>query len=610
MKLRLVALLGAASLAVGLLGVWGAAPPATTRAASRPATATTTAPDPAASFDAPKDGMGRVNRAAALREIMDYSPAGMNRRLGPDYSVYHKKDAAPEKFPDIYLVPPKPFGKGTRHYQIGGPYTSSGGDFSSTQGQILYVPDKGIGVERVTIIEWSNGCFIEKPEPPWHGGFGTEPTAGLWSKVAGNGLGMPLAAARGMGGWSNCGVIVFSSGFLGTAGTVTGHANDPYTSLPRNKVPTAISITNKSEFALVTVIDTDRMKGQVAVFALQGGGKKAHFAHEWHEDLPGAANVGWLTDMKLLGYIDLPDMALPTGICAVGNHTGGRLSGRDGNAGRLAEYDLNKQEDRDVFNKGGNGHYASSAGYAVVISKFEGKVTFIDLQPLFAKIRDMYFTTAENFKKSRDVGKGPKQWPYTFDADPTWKPAVIKTLDVQHPTAVIAPMDGKAKGRALVASRDGTLTLYSVGGLATEDEAKAEDIAEVGTTTIGHNPVWLAYTKGNSSTVLAVSRGDREIEWIKIDGDNAEVTKRLRDNRLIDPVYLEVADTHGISTSLLTVADFKGKKILNYRYSQLVFATQGGAKFGMGAKGDDEFECGGTYEFAGYPFVISASNVN
>jgi hypothetical protein len=27
------------------------------------------------------------------------------------------------------------------------------------------------------------------------------------------------------------------------------------------------------------------------------------------------------------------------------------------------------------------------------------------------------------------------------------------------------------------------------------------------------------------------------------------------------------------------VADFKGRKILNYHYSELVFATQGGARF-------------------------------
>ena len=84
----------------------------------------------------------------------------------------------------------------------------------------------------------------------------------------------------------------------------------------------------------------------------------------------------------------------------------------------------------------------------------------------------------------------------------------------------------------------------------------------------------------------------------------------MRDKRLLDPVFVEVSDTHGIETSLLTVADFKGRKILNYRYSRVVFATQGGAKFGMGPEGKDDFECGGILEFPGAPFCISATNVN
>ena len=61
---------------------------------------------------------------------------------------------------------------------------------------------------------------------------------------------------------------------------------------------------------------------------------------------------------------------------------------------------------------------------------------------------------------------------------------------------------------------------------------------------------------------------------------------------------------------LITVADFKGRKILNYRFSRVNFATQGGAKFGMGPEGTDEFECGGIMEFPGQPFCISATNAN
>ena len=41
---------------------------------------------------------------------------------------------------------------------------------------------------------------------------------------------------------------------------------------------------------------------------------------------------------------------------------------------------------------------------------------------------------------------------------------------------------------------------------------------------------------------------------------------------------------------LVTVADFKGRKIINYRCSPVVFATNGGARYGCGPKGTDEFE--------------------
>ena len=206
-----------------------------------------------------------LDSAAVLRELTDYSPAGINRRLGPDYRSYHPNDEG-ESFPDIYLVPektapPMPGFTQARHYQLGGPWTKEAGDFSSTQGQVLYVPDRplridpvthapneGIGVDRVTIIEMSNGCFTEKPEPPWWGGFRPEPLASAWVSEAGEKIGQPLAVARGFGSWANSGLILFSSGVIAAAGTVTGHGIDLTYTLPHNKLPLAISITNKNEF--------------------------------------------------------------------------------------------------------------------------------------------------------------------------------------------------------------------------------------------------------------------------------------------------------------------------------------------------------------------------
>lgn len=553
----------------------------------------------------------KLDRDAVVRELQDCTLAGMDRRLGPDYACYHQ--AGPqESFPNIWMVPAKKEPEG-RTYQIGGPWTKAAGDFSSTQGQILYVPDSGFfPMDRVTIIEWSNGCFTEAPLPPWHGGFRPEPAVEKWKQsVPGGELGLPVAMARGMGSWANNGLAVFSSGVVAAAGTVTARGLEPVVRLPPGKIPTGISITNKNEFALVTVCDTRQRKGQVAVLSPQVNGRQTGFVHEWHDDhawsLP---NVAVFTNLKLLGYVDLPGIEFPTGVCAVGNHEGGRMNGRDGNAGLLREYDLAVQADRDVFLKGSNAHYGSTAGFAVVLSKYEGKAAFLDLQPLFERVRQMYFTTADNYRQTRDSGLQPQQWPPTFDMCPAWRPPVVKVVDVPMPTAVVASLSGGEEGRALIASQDGRVGIYRVGGLASEAPAAAEDIERVGEVQVGRNPICLAYQKYGRNTVLAVSRGDREISWIKFAGQDAKIIRRLRDARLQDPVFVEVSDTHGIETPLLTVADFKGRKIINYRYGELIFATQGGARFGMGPQGEDDFECGGVLDFPGAPFAISATNVN
>ena len=272
----------------------------------------------------------------------------------------------------------------------------------------------------------------------------------------------------------------------------------------------------------------------------------------------------------------------------------------------LSHFDLGRPQVRDGFYKGNNADFCSKAGFAVVASRHENKVAFLDLQPLFQNVREMYFTTEENYRKTRN----PELWPPTFEEDPRWVPPVVAVVEQPQPTAVLASMSGGPKARAFVASRSGEIRVYKVGGLATEAPAAAAEISVAATVEAGRNPVCLAYQKYSSDTILAVSRGDREIAWIRYSERDAQVVKRLRDARLLDPVHVEVADTHGIETAVLTVADFKGRKIVNYRYGELHLATQGGARFGMGAAGKDEFECGGFLEFPGSPFCISATNVN
>ena len=542
-----------------------------------------------------------------LKNISDFSLDGMNRRLGPEYDFFHKTIKLPDP-PLIWLRPDKEI-KGKRSYQVGGEWKKDAGDYSSTQGQIVYFPDQGPGVDRVSIHQSDHGYFCQKPEAPWNSGFRPEPSVAQWQKSGGKALGVPLGMARGLSTWSNCGVIVFSSGFVGTAGTVTASGGHPSLTLPPEKLPVAITVTPRNEFALITVCDTKKMMAQIAVIALTGGGVKS-FVHDWPDSHPCLANVGFLTGMKLLGFVDLPGIVAPTGICSVGNNIPGRLNGPDGNAGMLRSFDLSRPGDRNSFYKSGNETYTNSAGFAIVTARYENKACFVDLQPLFQHVREMYFTSDENYKKTRDQGPAPEQWPVTFEKDPSWMPKLVTTIDVKEPTAATATFTGGEKARAFIASMDGTVGIYAVGGLATDAAALPNQIGKVGEFKLGKNPVCLTHQKGSHDSFLAVSRGDREIEWFKLTGDTATVTRRLRDKRMIDPVDVEVADTHGIETNFITVADFKGKKIINYRCSPINFATQGGMKFPVGEDGKADFECGGTMDFPGYPFCVSATNVN
>ena len=58
-----------------------------------------------------------------------------------------------------------------------------------------------------------------------------------------------------------------------------------------------------------------------------------------------------------------------------------------------------------------------------IVSKKNSKEHCLAVSP---KGDEMFFTTEENFQKTRDHGPAPKQWPYSFEVDPIWKPVVVK----------------------------------------------------------------------------------------------------------------------------------------------------------------------------------------
>jgi hypothetical protein len=230
----------------------------------------------------------------------------------------------------------------------------------------------------------------------------------------------------------------------------------------------------------------------------------------------------------------------------------------------------------------------------------------------------MYCTTAENYKKTRNSGPDPKQWPYAFDVEPRARPEVVKTVSVRAPTAVNCSLSSGDSAHAYIACVDGKLLIYALGGLGREGPVSAGDIGPIGVVQLGRNPVCLAYNKGKgdggsdavTSDIIAVCRADRELDWVHFNRDGGEVVKRLRDKRLVDPIWAEVADNHGTESHIISVTDFKGRKVINYSYGPVIFHSNGGKRYDMGTDGKADFECGGSMEFPGFPFAVSGTNVN
>ncbi|HEX7899181.1 MAG TPA: hypothetical protein VF950_15555 [Planctomycetota bacterium] len=523
----------------------------------------------------------------------DFSVGGMSKRFGPEGGP------PKEKAPLVYLPPDRPCPparhNGGMAYQVGGPPKTEAGDFSSTQAQVLYAGDAGPGVDRVLLLEMQNNCLSEKPEPPWWGGFRPEPAVFEWRKK-GAAPAAPLAIARGLATWSNHAILLYGNGWVTTAGTATSQGSHPVLKLPAGKLPTALAVSPRNELALVTVIDS-RKGAQLAVIALEACAPG--FAHDWHQRYPLFPNQGSFSDLKLLGFIDLP-LKSASGISASTNNAGGRLSGRDGNVAMASQLNLDDADTRERLAK----DYLSGSGYAVVVSREENKAVFVDLQPLLEGVRDAY--------AARDFSRG-ESWPPTFEKKPEWTPVVVADVEVPRPSSVLARAAGGEHNRAFLGLEEGEIRSFSVGGLGTNAPAKAEDVKPSGALAVGKNPCWLAVkgaAGGPDCGFIVVSRGERALQWVSFGPQEGKITRELRDRRMIDPVYCEIADTHGIEMQLVTVADFRGRKIINYRCSPVVFATNGGARYGCGPKGTDEFECGGILPIPGFPLAVCGTNVN
>lgn len=429
--------------------------------------------------------------------------------------------------------------------------------------------------------------------------------------------------------------------------------------LPAGMVPTAMAVTPYNEFLVVSVWDTNTLTGKLAFIALRPrqmaeGNPGQTQNTRWYWGTPGAwTNRG----MKLLGFVDLP-FAAPTSL-DVSNNLFLQNPRGFGDNDDPARGDLSRQSARDLWrgvdpvNAPGDvqWHQMATGGYAVVASRSENKVSFVDMTPLYQHYRDLYLTTQANFNRTLDVSltDGAK-FPFSFTAVPGQRPVVTTTLSVAQPTGVSAGVMAKgytnsrsleyfeyfrrspreawsgaeperylARSRAFVATMDGTVRGFNVQGLnfPTSPVGKIVPATPLFSFSAGRNPnfAYVNATATASDDLWLVSRGDRRITFAWPTGD---VQYSFTDSRLSDPVAGSVSFNQAgfggngagraVNAPFISVMDYLGKKIHTYAVHPRVNNTTELYPFRSPA-GPVNVLWGSTVAFPGRPFMMDQEEI-
>ncbi|PTY08534.1 hypothetical protein DB347_02845 [Opitutaceae bacterium EW11] len=579
---------------------------------------------------------GSVNQTAYVNQLAVWTHDSVSQLLGPTFEQLNPNatDDRPTNFQPTsrqcstsYVNKINPFELGPP----GGCYPDS--DYWSETGQVAYVPDdiaNDPGLDRVQTFAYYNHVFALSPRLDWTGipHPDAQTKESNYKAMLGFAPKNPVAMVRNYGMLSNEALVLYRDGLLGVAGTQTSREwwERPYPGLlfPPNKVPTSIALTTGNEFALVTIWDTQALKGQLAVVALEA--KWLPF-HTWpYMALP---NQGSWSDMKLLGYLDLP-MAAPSSVAAASN---GWWSGPSQTANLvLSQIDLANDSVRAGIYSGDMQwtRVVANKGYAIVASKQDNRAVIVDLTPLFNYVRESWLSSGQNFRKTLSTrGSGAGQWPLTFAENPSMKPRVVWQKDLPKPTAVLAGLMldrwSPDRHKAYVAREDGTIHIIDTSSLmARFSYEKNGALTEIGSLKVGRNPVSMAFARHidyplpllpvrngtpASPDVLnnqfyVACRGDREIDAVVTYDGQGTVYRRIRDRRMGDPVAVSVAGRGYI----VSVADYAGRKLLSFRVGTMT--SRDGKVYGPGADGKADYEFAGQLPFGGYPIAVNTANVN
>ena len=571
---------------------------------------------------------GEIDPTQYAAEVFDWSAAAVNERFGPAWVQRSSKNI--DTRPLLYK-PPSNTKEGTfariNPWELG-TQPSADNDYWSDSGQVGYVPDdpKDQGLARVALYAYYSKVFALSPRLDYASG---RPTPDAHARdstyVALNGEApmQPVAMARGTGMTQNEALVIYRDGMLGIAGTQTSRKGIdrpfPGFKFPEHKVPTGIAITTQNEFAVVTIWDTDAMKGQLAVIALEG--KHLPFHTMPHM---GLVNQGSWSAFKLLGYIDLP-MAAPSSVSAASN---GYWNGPSQTGGKgLGAIKLSDDETRAKLK---TNRLVATGGYAIVASKQEGKAAIVDLTPLFQYMRRSYLESAEALEETIEA-RGPAAWqfPRTFAVNPAIRPSVIWQGSFADPTAVLAGhrIDRWSKDlhKAYIATEKGTIHIIDTSPIMWRSSWEVKgDLGEIGTFNVGANPVGMTFARRAEQDLPLIPKNSNSgfadcfnsVFWVAVRGEAAvkavhtyhgrgQVHLTIRDRRMSDPVAVSTA----VRGPILTVADFSGKKILSFRIGP-INDVRNKVVYGAGKDGDDAFEFAGELALPGHPFLIGSANVN
>lgn len=474
---------------------------------------------------------------------------------------------------------------------------------------------------------------------------------------------VPVAIARGRANASQVGFAAFVDGTI--LPTLVGNSaaeglDTAGIRLPQGMVPTSMAVTPYNEFLVVTVWDTNTLTGKLAFIALRPrqmavGNPSQTQNTRWYWGAPGAWTI---RGMKLLGFVDLP-FAAPSSVDVSNNLLLGNPRGYNVNDDP-AKGDLSRQSARDLWRginpiyepNDARWHQMASAGYAIVASRAEGRVSFVDMTPLYQYYREMYLTTQSNFDRTVDasITDGTK-WPFTFAVEGRQRPTIATTLALAQPTSVSAgvqangvlsdrstdiferlqrsPKEGwsgaeperyLARSRAYVATMDGTVRVFNVQGLNLPGSpvGKAVPAQALASFNAGRNPsfAFVNASGTGSDDLFVISRGDRSVTFAFPDG---KVQSVLRDSRINDPVAGAVSinlaghersdDSNAVLATYLTLADYNGKALLTYGIEPRRGALRRLYPFRLPSGQAVDFLFGSRRPFPGKPFAVDLEEI-